>query len=149
MGRILAEEISKTKLERGALVIGLEGELGSGKTTFLQGLAKGMGIEEKVLSPTFIILRKFKIKNLTPYQRLHFDTRQGFKNFYHIDCYRIQESKELLELGFKEIISNSQNIVAVEWADKIKKILPKNSLILKLQLVNKNSRKIWLMKRKN
>ena len=63
----------------------------------------------KILSPTFVILRKFKIK------------RQGFKNFYHIDCYRIKKPKEALGLGLEEIISKPQNIVAIEWSDKIKK----------------------------
>jgi len=133
----LSKEVLKTKPKKRALVIGLEGDLGGGKTTFLQGLAKGLGIKQKILSPTFIILKKFKIQN------------SNFKNFYHIDCYRISKPKETLGLGLKEIISNPQNIVAIEWPDKIKKILPKNSIILKFQFVNKNSRKIWLMKRKN
>lgn len=136
VGEVLAKEILKTKVFNKALIIGLEGDLGGGKTTFLQGFAKGLGIKEKILSPTFIVFRRFKLKG------------SKFKNFYHIDCYRIAKSKEVLDLGFKEIVSNFQNIVAIEWSDKIKKILPKNSLILKFQFVNKNSRKIWLMRRK-
>jgi len=136
LGRLLVKEILKTKPEKG-LIIGLEGALGGGKTTFLQGFAKGLGIKEKVLSPTFVILRKFKIKNLR------------FKNLYHVDCYRIQKPKEILELGFKKIVSKPQNIIVIEWSDKIKKILPKSSLILKFHFVDKNSRKICLAKRKN
>ncbi len=136
VGEILAKEVLKTKLFNKALIIGLEGDLGGGKTTFVQGFAEGLGIKKKILSPTFIIFRRFKLKD------------SKFKNFYHIDCYRIAKSKEVLGIGFKEIVSNFQNIVAIEWSDKIKKILPKNSLILKFQFVNKNSRKIWLMRRK-
>ena len=133
LGEILAKEVLRTKGSRKrALIIGLEGDLGGGKTTFLQGLAKGLGIKEKILSPTFIILKRFKVKNSTPHQKLRFGTGQEFKNFYHIDCYRIQKPKEILGIGFKEIISNPQNIVAVEWSDKNKKILPKSSIILKL-----------------
>ena len=129
IGKILAKEILKTASKK-ALILGLIGELGGGKTTFLQGFAKGLGIKEKILSPSFVILKRFKIKDLR------------FKNFYHIDCYRINKPKEILNLGLKEIISNPQNIVAIEWADKIKKILPKNSIILKFEFLNKNKRRI-------
>ncbi|MDI6602502.1 MAG: tRNA (adenosine(37)-N6)-threonylcarbamoyltransferase complex ATPase subunit type 1 TsaE [Patescibacteria group bacterium] len=137
LGENLAKEILKTRTKKKTLIIGLEGELGGGKTTFLQGFARGLGIKEKILSPTFVIIKKFSIFNFQ------------FSNFYHVDCYRLEKPNEILNLGFKKIISNPQNIVAIEWADKIKKILPKNSIILKFKFVNKNSRKIWLMKRKN
>ena len=131
-GEILAKEILKTKLGKKAIVVGLSGELGWGKTTFLQGFAKGLEIREKILSPTFIIMKKFSIFNFQ------------FSNFYHIDCYRIQRPKELLDLGFKEIISNPGNVVAVEWADKIKKILPQNTVWLKFDFINNQTREITL-----
>ena len=79
-------------------------------------------------------MKRFKIK----------DSR--FKNFYHIDCYRIKEPKELLGLGFKEIISNPQNIVAIEWVGRIKKILPRNILVIKFKFANKTTRKISFLK---
>jgi len=132
IGQILAKEILKTKLKR-AFVLGLVGDLGGGKTTFLQGFAKGLGIKEKILSPTFVILKKFKVKSL------------GFKVFYHIDCYRIEKPKEILDLGFKEIVSDPKNIVAIEWADRIKKILPKKILILKFDFINRNQREIEIL----
>ena len=122
-----AKEISKKGVKRKAFVIGLEGKLGSGKTTFIQGLAKGLGIKKKILSPTFVILKRFRIKD---------------KNFYHIDCYRIQKSKELLDLGLQEIISNPKNIVAVEWADKIKRIMPQNTIWINFKFVDEKTRKI-------
>jgi len=134
IGEKLAKEILKKKPGNKGFIIGLVGELGSGKTTFLQGFAKGLGIKEKILSPTFVIMKRFKIK----------DSR--FKNFYHIDCYRIKEPKELLGLGFKEIISNPQNIVAIEWAGRIKKILPRNILVIKFKFANKTTRKISFLK---
>lgn len=132
LGEALAKKILKTRPRKGAFIIGLEGDLGGGKTIFLQGFAKGLGIKQKILSPTFIILKRFKIKDLR------------FKNFYHIDCYRIKKPKEILDLGFKEIISNSKNLVAIEWAGRIRKILPKNVLILKFEFINRNTRKIVL-----
>jgi len=138
LGRKLAREFLGTAhLCNGALVIGLEGDLGGGKTTFVQGFAKGLGIKEKVLSPTFVILKKFKItkaKSIT----------QKFKTFFHIDCYRIQNPKELLDLGFKEIISEPENIVIIEWAERVKKILPKETITLKFEFIDEKVREIVL-----
>lgn len=127
----LARKVLKISLRKKAIIIALEGELGSGKTTFLQGFAKGLGIEGKILSPTFVLIKKYQIPN-TRYQ------------FYHIDCYRIKKPEELLALGFKEIISNPQNIIAIEWADKIKKILSKNTIFLKFEFKDKNKRRIMI-----
>jgi len=149
LGEILAKEILKNKKKKRvfkennlpterALVLGLEGELGGGKTTFLQGFARGLGIKEKILSPTFVIMKKFKICENSC------SNSDKFANFYHIDCYRIQKPKEILDLGFKEIISNPKNIVAIEWADHICKILPKDIFWLKFEFINKNSRRITL-----
>ena len=63
LGESLAKKFLKEKKQKGAKILGLEGDLGGGKTTFLQGFAKGLGLKEKILSPTFIIMRKFKIQN--------------------------------------------------------------------------------------
>jgi len=130
LGESFAKNILKRSPTKKVIVLGLIGDLGGGKTTFLQGFAKGLGIKEKILSPTFVILKKFEISK--------------FKHFYHIDCYRVQTTKEILDLGFKKIISNPQNIVAIEWAERIKKILPKNVLILEFEFINRNTRKIVL-----
>jgi len=128
VGEFLAREIIKSKK---ALIIGLEGELGSGKTTFIQGMAKGLRIKERITSPTFVIFKKFKL-GLVPH----------LKYFYHIDCYRVQ-SKDLLDLGFKEIISQP-NLVVIEWAEKIKKILPKDTFWIKFEYLDKDKREIIL-----
>ncbi len=124
-----------------AFVVALEGELGGGKTTFLQGFAKGLGIKEKILSPTFVILKRFKISRLIRVSSAAGENLK-FKNFYHLDCYRIRKAEEILDLGFKKIVSDPGNIVAIEWANKIKKIIPKNALWLKFEFVDKNKRKI-------
>ena len=137
LGRNLAEQFLRTKQDKKAVIIGLEGDLGSGKTTFLQGFAAGLGIKEKILSPTFVILKKFKT------------AKAKGRWFYHVDCYRIKKAEEILELGFKEIISDSRNIIAIEWFGRIKKILPADCPILKFQIINKNSRKIWLLKKRD
>ncbi len=139
LGKDLAEKILKTKIKTKTQVLALRGELGGGKTTFLQGFAKGLGIRQKILSPTFVILKKFKIKHT------------NFKLFFHIDCYRIKKPKEILDLGFKEIVSDFKNIVVVEWAKRIEKILPPNTIFIDFEFHNKNKRKIIIQwpKKKN
>lgn len=138
IGRKLAEKIvscsKKTLRKENAFLIALQGDLGGGKTTFLQGFAKGLGIKEKILSPTFVILKKFQV--LVP----------RFQCFYHLDCYRIKSPKEILELGFKDITSDPRNIIAVEWSERIKKILPKELIVIKFEFKGENKRKIIIKK---
>jgi len=146
LGENLVKKILPPKNK--AFIVGLEGDLGGGKTTFLQGFAKGLGIKEKILSPTFVILKKFKItkrKNKKQKTKNKNAKTQKFKNFYHVDCYRITEPKEILNLGFKEIISNPENIVAIEWVERIKKIIPKGTVWIKFKFLDKNTRKIKIM----
>jgi tRNA threonylcarbamoyladenosine biosynthesis protein TsaE len=138
LGEILAKEVLKTKLKKGALIVALEGDLGGGKTTFLQGFAKGLGIKEKILSPTFVIIKKFKIQNQST------SWRTKIQNLYHIDCYRIEKPKELSDLGFKEIISNPKNIVTIEWAERIQNMLPTGTIILKFEFIDQKTREITI-----
>lgn len=105
-------------LEKGDVVC-LYGDLGSGKTTFTQGLAQGLGIKNKIISPTFIIVRNYDY-------------------FYHIDLYRIES---IDNLGLEEIINDKVNIVAIEWAEKLQKLIPKKRIDIKFSNV-KNGRRI-------
>ena len=127
-GLMLAKEIKQTTAEK-ALVIALKGELGAGKTTFLQGFSQGLGIKERVLSPTFVVFRKYALSSIQ-------------KDFYHFDCYRIQEPEELLALGWEEIIANPKNIVALEWAERVSQLLPEEIITLKFTFINETTRKI-------
>jgi tRNA threonylcarbamoyladenosine biosynthesis protein TsaE len=113
-------------------IIFLKGKLGSGKTTFLQGFVAPLKIKEKILSPTFVIIKRFKINK----------KRCNFTTFYHIDCYRLKNEKEILNLNFKEIISDPKNIVAIEWPEKIKKILPQKGIKIYFQILDLKRRKI-------
>jgi tRNA threonylcarbamoyladenosine biosynthesis protein TsaE len=144
----LVKKILKNKKRKGAFVLGLKGDLGGGKTTFLQGFARGLGIREKVLSPTFVILKKFKIGSRKWKVESRRKTTLNFllSTFYHIDCYRIQKPREILELGFKEIIKNPRNIVAIEWAERIERILPKNTIWINFEFVDKDKREIKISK---
>jgi tRNA threonylcarbamoyladenosine biosynthesis protein TsaE len=84
----------------------LYGDLGSGKTTFTQGFAQGLGIDKRIVSPTFIIMKRYKIP-------------KSNQMFYHIDLYRIQQSEEQSELGLEEIFNDQNSFVVVEWADRL------------------------------
>jgi len=106
---------------KSALIFALTGELGSGKTTFVQGFLRGLGVRKKITSPTFVITKSYKLK------------AKSYQTVYHIDCYRIKRPSELLKLGIKEILNDSRNIVLIEWAEKIKRILPKNIIWIKFQ----------------
>lgn len=126
----LAKKIISTKSLSGAYIIGLEGELGAGKTTFVKGFAKALGIKEKITSPTFVIMKRYELRDM------------GYKFLYHIDAYRLKNEKELIKLDIKEIFSDSQNIVLIEWADRVKKILPKGYISIHMDHVSERERKI-------
>src|SRR3989338_6151407 len=142
LGEKLAHEIdrSPTSIKRGAIIISLEGELGSGKTTFTQGFAKGLGIKENPRSPTFVIMRIYPITT-NPSTPSPFVRAKGKKyspppyegggwgrlNFIHIDAYRLK-SKDFKVLNWRDFIKDKNNIILVEWGNKIKNILPKGSL---------------------
>ncbi len=113
LARILADEVAQTP---SLVVLGLVGDLGAGKTTFIKGLVKGLGVRGRITSPTFLIMRKF---------------HGGKRNIYHIDAYRVGRG-DLLKLGFKEALK-SPNIIVVEWADKVKGILPPGTIWIKLE----------------
>lgn len=110
----LGREIGKTQRATNAFIVGLDGNLGAGKTTFIQGFARGLGIKRKTTSPTFLIIR-------------------NYGKLYHVDAYRLKHSRELSALGFKEILKNPENIVIVEWADKVKKLLPRKMIWIKMR----------------
>lgn len=130
LGAILARECLKFPLKKRVLVIGLKGELGAGKTCFVKGFAEGLGVKETVVSPTFVLLKIFKL------------SRRKFKRLIHIDAYRINSGKELKVLGWEKLLKNSQNIIIIEWADKVRGILPKNYFQVKFKHFKEKERKI-------
>ena len=114
-------------LKKGDIVC-LYGDLGSGKTTFVQGLAEGLGIKQRIISPTFIIIRSYSLKSQkskVKSQKYNSKVKSlGIRTFFHIDLYRIDDEKSITNLGIEEIINDPQNIVAIEWAEKLKSFLP-------------------------
>lgn len=130
----VAEKLAKT-LTAGS-VVALFGNLGAGKTVFVQGLAKGLGIRRKVISPTFVFMRSYP-----------FVLKKNPLTFYHIDLYRGQDSRDFKNLGLDEIFSED-GIVVLEWAEKIKDVLPKKRIDVAIVATGEKTRKISIKVRK-
>ena len=125
------------------VVFGLRGDLGSGKTTFAQGFAKALGIQEKVLSPTFLIIKKYEIRNTKSETNSKFKIQNSkFSALYHIDCYRLRGRKEIEDLGWNNIISNPKHIVLVEWPERIQEVMPKNTIFIEFESVSEDVRRV-------
>lgn len=116
--------------ENVATVVGLYGDLGAGKTAFTQCVAKALGIEEKVLSPTFVIEKIYELLG------------QKFSHLIHIDAYRMDSSDELVHLGWKEIISNPKNLILIEWPERVLDVMPEHTKLMFAALPDPNSRQI-------
>lgn len=128
---LLAEKICQQPLPRRcSLVVALEGELGAGKTTFVKGFAKALGVKNKISSPTFVLMKSYNLKSAT------------YNKLFHIDTYRLKDHGDLIQLGIKEIISNPKNLVLIEWSDRVKKILPKSYIKIHMDHINEKTRKI-------
>lgn len=127
--KIAKDLLLRKNLKNSAIVIALEGDLGSGKTTFSQGFLGYFGVK-RATSPTFVIMKKY-------------GTKEDVK-LYHLDCYRVHNSRDLLELNLEEIIKNPKNIILIEWAERIKDVLPKNSTWIKFEHKSEKERIINL-----
>ena len=115
---------------KGGEVIALYGDLGSGKTTFVQGLAKGLGIDQRIISPTFIIMRTYELTNTV------------VKKFYHVDLYRIETEHDVEGLGLLELMHDPQNIVVIEWPEKLENLLPDNRIDFVFRYLGDDQREI-------
>jgi len=114
---------------RGGEVLALYGELGSGKTTFTQGLTLGLGIKKRVISPTFVIMRDYAIP-------------QKSYRLYHLDLYRINNALDIKSFDFHELVEEGNNIIVIEWPEKIEKLIPKHAKKFKFTQKSENSRQI-------
>ncbi|MBI2631133.1 tRNA (adenosine(37)-N6)-threonylcarbamoyltransferase complex ATPase subunit type 1 TsaE [Candidatus Nomurabacteria bacterium] len=126
--------LDNAKKSSDALVVGLSGDLGAGKTTFVQTVAKHLGIKSKISSPTFVIIKKHKIKNKI--------TSKKYKFMFHLDAYRLKNEKELLALGWEEIIENPEHIVFVEWPKNVKKAMPKTARFIRISHAKKENERV-------
>jgi len=114
---------------RGGEVLALYGDLGSGKTAFVQGLAQGLGIRRPVTSPTFVLIREYQAAVL---------------KLYHVDLYRL---REIREIGVEEILADKKAVVAIEWPEKMEGSLPKDRTVkIRFEWLGENRRRITITK---
>lgn len=122
---------------KSAMVLGLSGDLGAGKTTFSQQVAKVLGIEEKVTSPTFVIEKVYHTK----------DT--AFPQFIHIDAYRLDTGSELSVLGFEKLLGDPNNLIFIEWPERVADVLPKDTIMLRFTVIDELTRQIEMSPNSN
>jgi len=134
----LAQEVLKKGAGKTATIFGLIGELGAGKTTFVQGFASCFDIRKSITSPTYVIMKRFTLDNAS---------RGKFINLYHIDCYRIKEPQELMQLGFADINHEPKNVILIEWADQVRNILPANVCWIQMEHLSQDKRRIIIRDR--
>jgi len=123
------------KKARGGEILALEGGLGGGKTFFTKWFARGLGIKNTITSPSFLLMKIYRVK------------QNNINNFCHADVYRLKAPVEIIQLGLKEYLGKKDTITVIEWADKIKNILrPYKTTTLRFRFVDKNTRKITIKK---
>lgn len=130
----IAEEFVKDLKpgKNGAVVIALRGELGAGKTSFVQGLARGLGIGRRVTSPTFVISKGYAVRSM----------RTPFRSLFHLDFYRLSDEEDLAYVDFEEMITKPTALVAIEWAERILKAIPPSAIWITFERIKEKERKI-------
>lgn len=121
-------------LKTGTLIT-LKGELGAGKTTFAQGLGRVLGLE-RMTSPTYTLIREYPIDG----------KKWPFSRLYHIDLYRLGSKAEILDLGLSEIWFDPQNLILIEWPEKIEEYLPKPHIVVDITKTKGDTREIAVQK---
>lgn len=130
-----AKNFAKTL--KGGEVILLYGDLGAGKTTFAQGLAEGLGVKDKINSPTFVILKEYHIQKAD-------SCKLKAESLIHVDCYRFKNYRDAFSVGLTDYLGKADTICVIEWPEKIKQILPKKVMKINIEHLNENSRQILI-----
>lgn len=125
----IISEVSKSKKD-GATLITLSGELGAGKTALTKEIAKHLGVKERLISPTFVIMKIYKTKD------------KKFKKLIHIDAYRLNKSTELINLGWDEIMKDKNNLVLVEWPENVQECTKVHSCKIEITHLDDTTRNL-------
>jgi len=133
LGKKVADYVAKRQRgEKQARVICLYGDLGSGKTTFTRGFAKGLGIPTRLPSPTFLIVRRYS-------------SARGI--FFHIDLYRMKSKHDLEGLGIAELFRDPTTIIVIEWAGKLGKLLPAERIDVRFSVLENGIHRVSIQQR--
>ncbi len=108
--------------ERDATVVALSGDLGAGKTTFAQGVARALGVEETVASPTFVIEKVYELRG------------QRWNRLVHIDAYRLKDANELGALGWGDLIAEQGNLILIEWPERVQEAIPADAIRIRFDI---------------
>ena len=140
-------DLSGTETKSGATVIGLRGELGAGKTTFTQAVARSLGIDVPVLSPTFVLQRIYKIPSPpTPLSgstaKSGLSGSSGWKHLVHIDAYRLDSPEELNTIGWDDLVADPGNLILLEWPERVKDLLPEDTKYINFKHLDETSREV-------
>lgn len=119
LAKALLQKVADAEASQRAFVIALQGDLGAGKTTFTQTLAHELGIEEAVQSPTYVLMKNYPI------------SFERFTNLIHIDAYRLEKPEEFAALKPETFLSNPENLVVIEWPERVEGQLSAPNIVLK------------------
>jgi tRNA threonylcarbamoyladenosine biosynthesis protein TsaE len=125
VARKVIEQLTLKKREESAAVLALHGELGAGKTAFVKALARMLGAQEDVTSPTFVILKLYALQE---------DGVPPFSQLAHIDAYRIDDTDEMRVLRFEELLTQKNTLICIEWAERIQELLPSHTVHMSIQI---------------
>ena len=128
--QVAAEGLASLEPSQQATVLALRGDLGAGKTTFTQALARELGISENVTSPTFVIMKIYDLEN------------KVFERLIHIDAYRFDTPDELDGLNFSDFLKDPKNLIVVEWPEKVEGKLPPETVFIDFKFISETVREI-------
>jgi tRNA threonylcarbamoyladenosine biosynthesis protein TsaE len=130
-GEVIKEMLSLTSADN-SVVITLTGDLGAGKTTFVQQVGEQLGVSETIVSPTFTIMKRYQVEN------------NRFEQLIHIDAYRIEQEDEVLPLGLPALIKEQASIVCIEWPEKIPSAIPDQAVAVSIEINQDESRTVTI-----
>ncbi len=126
----LVDFLRSKKDTQQATVVALSGDLGAGKTTLSQQVALLLGVSHSVTSPTFVIMKQYKT------------TDASWSQLVHIDAYRLQNEQEILTLGWNSLLQDPQNLILIEWPERVSEVIPKDAVFVTLKHKTETTREI-------
>ncbi len=117
--------------KNGAVVVGMYGDLGSGKTSFVQGVAKFLGVKDQIISPTFILQKRYELDS---------SAQNIFSNLIHIDAYRMESSQELEHIKWDDLLKDENNLIFIEWPERVYQKMPEDHIRVVCAFIDKETR---------
>lgn len=127
---MIVDHTISRKQSGSATIIALSGDLGAGKTTLTQSMARVLGVQENIQSPTFVILKRYELHDTS------------YTSLVHIDAYRLKSGAELQKLNWQEYVSNPSNLIIIEWPENVSDLIPTDAIQIKLTHVSDTERNI-------